>query len=44
MSAGETGGGALLTDEAREFLEKYKIVEEGLREIVDERFRHVFRR
>lgn len=40
---GRNGGGALLTDEAREFLEKYKIVEEGLREIVDERFRHVFR-
>jgi len=41
---GRNGGGAFLTDEAREFLEKYKIMEEGLREIVDERFRHVFRR
>ena len=41
---GRNGGGALLTDEAKEFLKKYNIMEEGLTEIVDERFRHVFRR
>lgn len=39
---GRNGGGAVLTDEAREFLEKYRMMEEGLREIVDERFKQIF--
>jgi molybdate transport system regulatory protein len=41
-TGGRNGGGAVLTDEARAFLEKYRMMEEGLREIVDERFRQAF--
>jgi molybdate transport system regulatory protein len=39
---GRNGGGAVITDEAREFLKKYRVMEEGLMEIVDERFRKIF--
>jgi len=41
-AGGKHGGGAVLTDEARDFLEKYREMEEGLREIIDERFRRIF--
>jgi molybdate transport system regulatory protein len=41
-AGGRNGGGAVLTDEARDFLEKYRMMEEGLQEIVDERFRQAF--
>lgn len=40
---GRNGGGALLTDHARDFLRRYKLMEEGLMEIADERFRQIFR-
>jgi molybdate transport system regulatory protein len=42
QAGGKNGGGAVLTDEARDFLEKYRMMEEGLKEIVDERFRQAF--
>ncbi len=42
-TGGKNGGGATLTEEAREFLKKYEELEEGLREIADDRFRSVFR-
>ncbi|RME68605.1 MAG: LysR family transcriptional regulator [Nitrospirae bacterium] len=40
---GANGGGASLTEEAREFLEKYRQLEEGIRELVDRRFKEVFK-
>lgn len=43
QTGGRNGGGATLTKEAREFLEKYKVLECGIREMVDERFRNVFK-
>ena len=39
---GKNGGGATLTEKAREFLVKYKALEKGIRDIVDERFRNIF--
>lgn len=39
---GRNGGGTVLTDDARDFLRKYMMMEEGLREIVDDRFRQIF--
>ena len=40
---GREGGGTTLTDEAREYIEKHKALEEGLEEIVDKRFEAIFR-
>jgi molybdate transport system regulatory protein len=42
-TGGRNGGGALLTEEAREFLKKYAAMEKGIRELVDERFHNVFK-
>ena len=42
-AGGRNGGGASLTDEAREFLRRYKALEEGIRDIVDERFGKIFK-
>ena len=42
-AGGKNGGGAALTKDAREFLRKYETMEEGIREIVDERFKTIFR-
>jgi molybdate transport system regulatory protein len=42
QAGGRNGGGATLTEEAREFLVKYREMEEGIREIVDERFNRIF--
>ena len=41
-AGGRNGGGATLTDEAREFLRKYEMMEEGIGESIDERFRGIF--
>ncbi|MCK4911816.1 MAG: winged helix-turn-helix domain-containing protein [Thermodesulfovibrionales bacterium] len=41
-TGGKNGGGAALTEEAIEFIEKYGALEEGIRESVDERYRQVF--
>lgn len=43
QTGGKNGGGALLTDKAREFLKKYEAMEKGLRELVDKRFNKVFK-
>ncbi|MBI5641033.1 MAG: winged helix-turn-helix domain-containing protein [Nitrospirae bacterium] len=43
QAGGKNGGGATLTEDAREFLKKYEALEEGVREIIDERFRKIFR-
>lgn len=42
QTGGKNGGGAVLTQEAREFLKKYKAMETGIVEIVDERFKKYF--
>ncbi len=42
QAGGKNGGGATLTKEAREFLKKYEMMEEGIREIVDARFKEIF--
>jgi len=42
QTGGKNGGGATLTEEAREFLRKYEAMEKGINEIVDERFRETF--
>ena len=39
---GKNGGGAELTKEARQFLLRFQVMEEGIRELVDERFRRMF--
>lgn len=41
-TGGKNGGGAILTNEAQEFLKKYETMEEGIREIVDTKFRKIF--
>lgn len=43
QAGGKNGGGAILTDDARKFLKKYEALEKDIQEIVDERFRNVFR-
>lgn len=43
QAGGRNGGGARLTEEARDFLRKYETLEEGIRELVDRRFRKIFR-
>ncbi len=42
-TGGKNGGGALLTAEARDFLKKYADLEKGIQEIVDNRFRAIFK-
>ena len=43
QTGGKNGGGATLTDDARKFLKKYEALEKGIQEIVDKRFRSIFR-
>src|SRR5271169_4443007 len=43
QTGGKNGGGATLTEEAKKFLKKYEELEMGIREIVDERFRKIFK-
>ncbi len=42
QTGGKDGGGATLTEDAREFLKKYEALESGIQEIVDERFKYIF--
>ncbi|MFP5213553.1 MAG: winged helix-turn-helix domain-containing protein [Acidobacteriota bacterium] len=41
-AGGINGGGASLTAEARAFLLRYELMEKGIREAVDERFKQAF--
>ena len=41
-TGGRNGGGAVLTPEARQFLMQFEVMEEGIREIVDRRFKKLF--
>jgi molybdate transport system regulatory protein len=43
-AGGKNGGGAALTDEARRFMNKFEMLEENMRKIVDARFHRVFKR
>jgi len=43
QTGGKNGGGAVLTTDARKFLKKYEALEKGIQELVDKRFRKVFR-
>ncbi len=43
-TGGKNGGGATLTEEAGRFLKRYAAMEVGIKEIVDERFNHIFKR
>lgn len=42
QAGGRNGGGAVLTEDAREFLKKYEQMEEGIREMVDKKFGKIF--
>lgn len=42
QTGGKNGGGAALTQDARRFLSQYDLMEQGIQEFVDERFRQVF--
>lgn len=44
QTGGKNGGGATLTNEAREFLRRYEALENGIKEIVDEKFKRIFER
>ena len=41
-TGGRYGGGATLTKEALEFIIKYEVLEKGIRELVDEKFKKIF--
>lgn len=43
QTGGRNGGGAALTQDARAFLKKYEAMEEGIRELVDDRFKDIFK-
>jgi molybdate transport system regulatory protein len=42
QAGGRNGGGAVLTTEAREFLARYKRMEDSLRGVVDRKFADIF--
>ena len=42
QTGGLNGGGASLTDDARVFMQKYEILEEGVNEMLDRKFIEVF--
>lgn len=42
QTGGLNGGGAALTDDAREFMQKYEMLEDGVNEMVDRKFSEVF--
>jgi molybdate transport system regulatory protein len=42
QTGGLHGGGASLTKEARKFIRKYEMLEEGVNEIIDKKFLEVF--
>ncbi|MCL4536438.1 MAG: LysR family transcriptional regulator [Nitrospirae bacterium] len=42
QAGGKNGGGANLTKDARKFLRQYELMEQGIKEIVDKRFKEIF--
>ncbi len=43
QAGGRNGGGAALTDDARDFLKKFESLERGMQKMVDRRFTSIFR-
>lgn len=43
QAGGKNGGGAALTEDARKFLKKYEVLEKGIQEIVDNKFKALFK-
>jgi molybdate transport system regulatory protein len=43
QTGGKNGGGASLTNDARVFLKKFELLETGIREMVDEKFKKLFK-
>jgi len=43
QTGGKNGGGAVLTDNARKFLEKYEALEKDIQGLVDKRFKQIFK-
>ncbi len=43
QTGGKNGGGATLTIDARKFLKKYDALEKGIQEVVDKRFKKIFK-
>jgi len=41
-TGGKNGGGAVLTPKAKEFIRKYRLLEQGINEFVDKRFSRFF--
>lgn len=42
QAGGKNGGGAVLTKNARKFLKQYELMEDGIKEIVDKKFKGIF--
>lgn len=42
QTGGLHGGGASLTEDAREFMRKYEMLEEGVNDMLDEKFLEIF--
>ncbi|UCD36170.1 MAG: LysR family transcriptional regulator, partial [Nitrospiraceae bacterium] len=42
QTGGVNGGGAVLTDDAKDFLNKFEVLEEGINEMLDRKFNEVF--
>lgn len=42
QAGGVHGGGASLTDDAKKFLEKYELLEEGVNELLDKKYLEIF--
>ncbi len=42
QAGGKNGGGAALTNDARKFLRQYELIEDGIKEIVDKKFKTIF--
>jgi len=42
QAGGKYGGGASLTEEAKAFLEKYEMLEEGIHDMLDRKFLEIF--
>ena len=43
QTGGKDGGGASLTNDARDFLRKFDEMEEGIKELIDQRFISIFK-
>lgn len=42
QAGGKNGGGAAITKDARKFLKQYELMEDGIKEIVDKKFKTIF--